>query len=267
MRMSVFPPSLAELLRAIDAGDDIDGIAAILHTEPVLTALVIRAGNCAAAGRARPARSVREAVLSLGMQRLRTLALVQFTRTLVSGPHPLNAWLWEQAIGTAVRAHELLLATDRHADAEAGRLAGLLQPMGSIALATAHPERYARILRTAIRDDRPLTDVEREAFGIDAATLTQQLLHAWHLAPSGRGDAECGIRWAVGWAMHVSLAANPMWQQLVAEDGRSESPTWVSQHIAEAEHALQLTPELAARVAASSEAALTSTRQLISAST
>lgn len=249
-RLSVFPPSLTRLLRAIDASESIDAIAAIVDTDPVLTAFVIRAGNSAADGPARPARTARDAVLFLGLQRLRALALAKFTRNLVAGGAPLDVWLWEQAIGTAVRTHQMLLVTGRIHDAEAGRLAGLLEPMGSIALATAHAERYDRALRTALRDDRPLDHVEREVFGIDGATLTQQLLHAWHLgpalAPSHRGEGESTMRWAIVWATHVTLAANPIWRRLQEEEDRPEPPAWVTGRVAEAAYALGISADVTA---------------------
>jgi HD-like signal output (HDOD) protein len=265
MRLSVFPPSLARLLRTIDAGEEVGAIAAVVDTDPVLSALVIRAGNCAAAARA-PARSVRESILFLGMQRVRTLALATFTRKLVAGAQPLDAWLWEQAIGTAVRTHALLLAGDHHLDAEAGRLAGLLHPMGSIALATSHPERYARTLRTALGDDRPLAEVERETFGIDSATLTQQLLRAWHLgpalAPSHRGEAEGVMHAAVSLATHVTLATNPEGPRTVGTEP-GQAPSWVEVAIADAVRALGLDAATVDAVGAESERALEETRRLL----
>ncbi len=264
-RFSVFPPSLSQLLRAIDQGLDVETIAAVVLADPVLPPLVLRASDCAAAGRTRPVESVREAIVFLGLHRIRTLALAKFLQGLVSGPRPLDALLWEQAIGTSVRNRHVVDALGLGTDEDAALLAGLLHPIGAIALASSHPERYERTLRTAITEDRPLDEAEREVFGIDGGTLTRQLLQAWHLGPAlatSIRDAGGGTtRPAIDWAAHVSLAANPMWLHYVAETGATV--TWVQARIAGAERALGIDAVRAASITTECAAEVGKMRRLL----
>jgi hypothetical protein len=264
----ILPTALTGLLQAIDEGADVDAIAAPIEADPVLSTLVLRAGNCAAAGRARPTGRLREAIVFLGMQRLRTLALANFARSLVPTAGALDVLMWELAIGTSVRTQQLVLVLDAGIDADAARLAGLLHPMGTLALALGNRDRYEGVLRTSIRDDRALDDVERAAFGTDGPTVTQHLAHAWHLEPalpaSLRGSgAPLALRDVLDWATHVSLSANPIWQRFVTDAGLGAAPRWVARRIAAGAHALDLDDGRSATIGAMSTVALDKTRRLL----
>jgi HD-like signal output (HDOD) protein len=171
--------------------------------------------------------------------------------------------LWEQAVGTAARTRHLLRELEPRGDAETAMLAGLLQPIGAIALATAHPDRYERALRRSIVDDRPLDAAERETFGVDGAALTRQLLHAWHLPSLASARDAVGERRgaALDWAAHVSLAANPAWQRLATEVGTPV--TWLAARIAETTPTLGLDDAHAATIAVASAAAVEELRRVL----
>jgi HD-like signal output (HDOD) protein len=261
LRLSAFPPALLRLFEALDAAN-VATIAAAVHADPVLAALVIRAGNGAADGRARATRSVRESIVFLGLHRVRALALGKLLNTMLVARTPLDVFLWEQAIGIGVRARELALATTDDATADLALLAGLLHPVGAIALATAHRERYDRVLLTSIRDDRPLVDVERDEFGVASATVTRELLHAWHVEPLLRCEhgAAAALQPTLEWASAVTLAANPAWQALTT---RLATPVrWLELRLAATTERLGLDAAVVASIAARSADAVTDVRRL-----
>lgn len=173
---------------------------------------------------------------------------------------PLDTLLWE--IGTGARARELALASTNDATADVALLAGLLHPVGAIALATAHRERYERVLLTSVRADRPLADVEREEFGVASATVTRQLLHAWHVEPLVRRehDADEALQRALDWASAVTLAANPAWQALVV--GVETPVRWLDARIAAATDGLGLDPTVLASVTTRSADAAAEARRI-----
>ena len=59
--------------------------------------------------------------------------------------------------------------------------AALLHDVGKLALAVAHPNRYAALLAAAAESGRPISDVEREHLGCDHADAGAALLDLWGL--------------------------------------------------------------------------------------
>ncbi len=76
------PLRLSELLDKPDASQN--EIEQLIHSDPALTAGILRAASSALFGRAKPVTTVREAVMLLGFRSLRSLAVALWTSALVS---------------------------------------------------------------------------------------------------------------------------------------------------------------------------------------
>lgn len=86
---------------------------------------------------------------------------------------------------------------------------GLLHDLGKLALASAMPRSYARVLETCVGQQASLCQVEREILGVDHVTFGRRLAQAWNLGPTLES-----VLWlhhqaatALGWATDGPLVA------------------------------------------------------------
>jgi HD-like signal output (HDOD) protein/DNA-binding response OmpR family regulator len=240
-----FPLALARLIALADEEADPEAIEETVGLDPALVTRAIQLASAAALGRARPASSIREALMVLGVRGIRNLAVAQFARRLLARSGVVEQLLWEQSLATAAGA-QVVLEMREPAVAEDAYLCGLLHNVGEVALNNAHPDRYERVLHVAAGSGRPIYEVEREIFGDSAASVTHQLVPKWRLPARVAATLE---KWrpdsndtdqivvALRWASALAFRANPGWQKLVGERGE---PSWLTRELEDAERQLAL---------------------------
>lgn len=159
-------------------------VAHAIKSDPALSSRVIKAANALVAYQSRPVVSVRDAVTVLGLNTVRQLVL---GLSLMDGSHKVVCQkfdyqdFWAHSLLTAIAAQNMALQSDVGSPEEIF-IVGLLGQVGSLALATAYPQEYARILgEIATNADAKLTDLECAAFGFDHNQLTQAMLADWGL--------------------------------------------------------------------------------------
>ena len=212
--------------------------------DPALATRAIQLAGAPALGRARPASSLREALIVLGLRGVRNLAFAQFSRRLVVRWGVVDQLLWELSLATAA-GMQLVLQTREPALADDAYLCGLLHNVGAVALNNAHPERYARAVQQSIAEERPFGDAEREELGWDGASVTERLVSSWSLPPRvmetlrNRQRAVGPINVPLRWASSAALRTSPVWQRLL---GDRPEPSWIGRELEAAESALALTP-------------------------
>ncbi|MCC6245078.1 MAG: diguanylate cyclase [Aeromicrobium sp.] len=152
----------------------IDDIARLVSTDPALSGRLLRLANSASSA-SRPVAAVNEALLRLGMKAVGRLAL---GFSLVDQYHagPCTAFdyarFWSHSLLMAMASRELAQMT-RVTSPEDMFTCGLLASIGSLALATAFPAQYSKLLES---DCDNLVTSEREVLGIDNRACTQALL-------------------------------------------------------------------------------------------
>ena len=180
-------PAVAARVVALAPRDDvtIDEIASIVGSDPALAVKLLRTANSALYARSRPARTVREAVLVLGLRSVRALAL---SFSLVDdrrrgSTHLFNYdQFWNHSIAAACVSRTLAGFSGSWCREEAF-LAGLLHGIGRLALAQSDGDRYCRISEAAAGDRAKLREMEEEAYGFDHAALGAALAERWALPP------------------------------------------------------------------------------------
>jgi diguanylate cyclase (GGDEF)-like protein len=157
--------SIGELGRAIQA-------------DPALTGRIIRLANSSFGSGAQPAATAMQAAMRLGVRTVRNLAL---NFTLVDGHRGGRCTafdydrFWARSLAMAVVARGL--ATTSGHDPEQVFNCGLLADIGSLALASIHPERYAELLRRVTHaGSRPLIELEREELDLDHRELGRAMM-------------------------------------------------------------------------------------------
>lgn len=171
-----------------------DTLARMIEHDPGLTANVLQLSNSAYFGWSKSIRTVKEAIVRLGTNRIFQMVLCMSVAPLVRKPikgYDLDsAGLWRHSTATAICAELAAAELELACRAEAFT-AGLLHDMGKIVLGTfvdVDDEPIKEIMRA---DNLAFDEAERMVLGIDHAEVASALLLAWNLPD----DVAEAVRW------------------------------------------------------------------------
>ena len=161
-----------------------DTLARMIAYDPGLTANVLQLSNSAYFGWSRSIRTVKEAIVRLGTNRIFQMVLCMSVAPLVRKPikgyDTDSEGLWRHSISTAVCA-ELVAAELNLACRSEAFTAGLLHDMGKIVLGTFVDVDDAPIKEIMRTDQLAFNEAEQMVLGIDHAEVASALLLAWNL--------------------------------------------------------------------------------------
>lgn len=159
-------------------------ITRVIQSDPALTGRILRIANSGSLAATHPATTVAEAVMRLGVRSVRNVAL-GFTLVSANRSGACKGFdyedYWAHSLAVAVTAQGIASALRTVPPADAFTC-GLLSGIGTLALASIHPERYERMLeRAASGSSSDLLLLEREVFDLDHCELAAALLRDWRL--------------------------------------------------------------------------------------
>lgn len=173
--MPTLPAVVERIVDALERPDTPFGeAAALIETDQVLTAHLLRLANSAFYGLSGQIGSVGQALTVLGTTAARGVvyaASVLDLRIDLAG-------FWEHSVGTAVAAGALAhrLRVSRPEEV-AG--AGLLHDLGKVILYKQAPDAFAHVLAAAEAERVPFRQAERALLGVDHAEIASWLLVRW----------------------------------------------------------------------------------------
>ncbi len=207
------------LLATLDERNDAARLAELLRKEPGMAARAVAAANAAwFSGRA-PATQLRDAVVRLGISRLRVLVTALMVSPVFDTarcPAFDAAGFWQRAVGGGFAAGQLTTEPPWDAHRGQGGLATLLHRIGLLLMAHALPaETQVGLSEHLATPDRSLSACLRESSGSTLSEASVMLLREWDLpasivqaaaeAGSPRAPAELGlghlVHTADAWAM------------------------------------------------------------------
>jgi diguanylate cyclase (GGDEF)-like protein/PAS domain S-box-containing protein len=159
-------------------------ISHAIKADPVLSARVIKAANSRVIANSRPIVSIVDAVAVLGFSSVKNLvlglSLMEFKPDAACQGFDYHNF-WAHSLLTAITAKNLVQNNGLGSTEEVFIL-GLLGQIGTLALATARPQEFARILQEVeTNKESELSSLERAEFGLDHNQLTQAMLADWGL--------------------------------------------------------------------------------------
>lgn len=161
-----------------------------IASDPAVAARLLAAANAGALGSSGGVDSVRQAIMLLGVGRVRDITLTTAIIDRFSIAPPFDAHrLWLHSVGVAICAQEVARGAGLNGDV--AYTAGLLHDVGQILLFVVDPEAYACTLRLGAERDMPLVDAEREYLGLDHAHVGGELARLWKM-PQAVADAIAG---------------------------------------------------------------------------
>jgi len=183
-RLPSIPAVAVKVAEVVNRPDCLPGdVGPLIATDPNFSAALLQAVNSAREGPSRSIDSVDRAVLLVGLNRVRTLALSLSLPPLRPHTRHDRAALAHSlaSVGGAIMARELAVYLGRPAPEE-DLNAALLRDFGVLLIQQAFPTQWAELVA---RSGDPLGEEactrEREVFGIDHAEVSAEILKRWEL--------------------------------------------------------------------------------------
>ncbi|MFN7036219.1 MAG: HDOD domain-containing protein [Bellilinea sp.] len=157
-------------------------IAEYIGLDQALAALVLQMANSAALGYGRSCSSLNDAVVRIGVKRLKSLLLasvaVDSMNRQLSGYRLGAGELWNHSVGTAVAAEWAARALS-YPDPEEAYVAGLLHDIGKLLLDQYVLSDYSQIILYVKKYNQLLWQVEEKLIGIDHARVGGLIAQRW----------------------------------------------------------------------------------------
>jgi HD-like signal output (HDOD) protein len=185
-KLPTMPELYTQVMAKLASPDSaLDDVGKLIARDPALTARMLQMVNSPAMGLPSPVAGAVEAVLHLGVERVRAMILIanaslQFDVDQCRGFS--QGVLWQHSIATATLAHAITLE-ETHDAVLAGQAfsAGILHDVGKLLFAANLTEEYGRTISTATQQKLTAWEAERLAFGASHAELGACLLGTWGL--------------------------------------------------------------------------------------
>ena len=156
----------------------------LLSTDPGLAGEMLRLANSALFGMPRKVTSLKQALVLLGVKRVRSLVLGRYMiEQLTANPPTIieTDYYWRRSLATGVLAARFAADVAPQYREEAF-LAGLFADVGVIALAEALPDAYRQPAEAyAPRSGKNFLQLEREALDTTHAEVSALMLEHWQL--------------------------------------------------------------------------------------
>jgi len=157
----------------------LEQIQQVLRMDAAFTADVLRLANSPLIGMRGEIKSVMQAVMMLGLERIKALSTTLSMRAFLTTGGSTDALLasWRHNLATAIvceRLSRILVV-----DIDICYTAGLVHDIGRLALLGAFPDKYQGILSIQPSDDLDLLQFEKSIFDIDHCQAGKWILEQW----------------------------------------------------------------------------------------
>ncbi len=180
----VLPEIADSVIRmALDEDLSVSRVARVIEKDQALTARILSLANSSFYKRSRQIGTVKDAMVAIGVEAVRTLAL---------GLCILNVFparrdgafdhkeFWRHSIGCAMYAEAMMNRVSPQLGAKAF-CTGLLHDIGKLVLDLTRHEEYRAAVEQAREGSRPLDEIEKEVLGITHAEVGHDVLAHWKL--------------------------------------------------------------------------------------
>lgn len=177
-----FPAVALQLLSLLDDDDvAMKQVVDLLRVDPALSAEILRVSNSALYGLSRTIDSVSHAVVVLGSETVKRLALTVALGRFTKGAATDKGLgvCWNHSVATGLVAEQI--AEMLGASKDRAYTAGLLSDVGRLALLTAYPNEYSGMLEVARENDFDELECEQQLFDIDHCGAGAHLARQWNL--------------------------------------------------------------------------------------
>jgi HD-like signal output (HDOD) protein len=183
--LPALPGAVLQVAAMISSGDaEPEELERIIRSDEALSTLILRAANSAFFGAGGRVLNLNESIVRLGYRRVLRIALDQKSSAIFEQSGAAfglrRGELWRGAVGGAHAAE--LLAREHHYDhPDLAYLAALLRDIGKLAIDACFGSSYVDVLADFLDPHKSFVECEREAFGVDHASIGADLAQHWSL--------------------------------------------------------------------------------------
>ncbi|MGZ8175741.1 HDOD domain-containing protein [Methylobacter sp.] len=172
------PALLMEALQQINGKQDLTTLADQINFDPSMAIRILRIVNSSFYGMPREIGSLREAIVLLGLNRIRDLLIsICFSKMLSARHEDFNYSLfWHHSMAVAECTRQLANCTGANPDL--AFTAGLLHDIGNLIIVILFPDKFSQLIKasTAFR-----VEAEQKLLGLDHMTLGSKAAQYWNL--------------------------------------------------------------------------------------
>ncbi len=184
-QLSTLPQTIVEVLRVVrDENSSATELARVIRIDPALTSSVLRIVNSPFYGCGHQIGSITQAVMTMGMQQVVSLALSHSVYKMNddwrSSPYHVRYWRHSLEVAITSRMIAERVAPEQ---AEQAFVAGLLHDIGLLILEQTLPDQAENML-ASVDDEAELLTLEIGAWGATHAEIGSYLLRLWQLPES-----------------------------------------------------------------------------------
>jgi len=185
LNLPTLPTLAAKLLELVDQSHtSAQTLAQFISQDQVIAARLLKMSNSAYYGQGREISSVHQAVVLLGFDMVREIALGVSVLNAFKSAQGLDGFdissFWDHCSAVALVSRKIAKGWIPHMASEAFT-AGLLHDIGKVVLIQYLPDDFAKCLVQAKQENRNLHEVEREIFGTDHGQIGSWLAQRWKL--------------------------------------------------------------------------------------
>jgi putative nucleotidyltransferase with HDIG domain len=188
-KLPVFRPMTVKLLAALaNEEPDVSRIIGLLKSDPAFSAEILTVANSSLYARQNRINTVHRAVVTLGIERTRALAVTVALNGMVRGIRSKRAGqdTWRHSRAVAVVAECLAPFYRIHPDQ--AYTAGLMHDIGRLGMLSAYPE-YPTLLSSATGTNQDLLIHEQQSFSVNHCDAGLWLTKIWGLPDEFRDTA------------------------------------------------------------------------------
>jgi putative nucleotidyltransferase with HDIG domain len=246
---AVFLP-LLKMLNNSATEVPLDEVVRLVSYDNTIAAQCLRVASSPLFGMVQPPKSIKGAVMSLGLRRVETILLT----CCLGQAFPVTKWIldpevfWRHSLGCAMVCRKFSEKVGA-ADGEKPYMAGLLHDIGFMVNCLVFPEEFTRAIDSACKEEIPLYDAECATMGFTHAESGRALAEKWKISEDiveviahhheieqsqsaqplvalvHLSDLLCRMR-GLGYGYYerrkVDLVSDPAWDILVKEYGSLE---------------------------------------------
>ncbi|HZP63669.1 MAG TPA: HDOD domain-containing protein [Terriglobales bacterium] len=185
-KMPTIPVVLAALLRYLERPLDsleLQEVVDLVSQDKSLAAQCLQMANSPLYGRWHTVDSIRSAVVALGLQRMRDIAVsCSLLKLAPSGFADIDPMaFWEHSLGCALVSRQFARRIG-FADPGKAYLAGLLHDLGIVAELSVIPTEFENAFQRARSQNIPLHEAEHQSLGITHCDAGKIVAERWHLS-------------------------------------------------------------------------------------
>jgi len=185
--MPPLPQSITQVLELTKSPkSSANDLARVFERDPTLTVNMLKLANSAYYGFHREISTISHAIVCLGFETVKSIALTSSTQEMLNDEVPAydleKGMLWQHSISCATCAR-IIAQRIKYKDCEEAYIAGLLLDIGKIVLSRFAEDQFVQIIEKTNDNNTPYNIAEQEVLGFDHPKIGGRFIKKWNLPP------------------------------------------------------------------------------------